>query len=142
MYRGGFYRGGPEVLSAIAGINQALWDIKGKFYYTSVNELLRGTCREKIREKSIAGLAGTGLLLSGRWHWRLMSRDTWLLERMLWRRCIKSIISTGLGQCVKGAMIRDTLGSCIPLDTCKCLYTGIQGFIELIRELGLGVQVN
>ena len=27
LYRGAFYRGGPEVMSAIAGIDQALWDI-------------------------------------------------------------------------------------------------------------------
>src|SRR5690348_12392356 len=28
MYRGGFYRGGGVLMSAIAGIDQALWDIK------------------------------------------------------------------------------------------------------------------
>ncbi|MBW7461388.1 SDR family oxidoreductase, partial [Paenibacillus sepulcri] len=32
MYRGTFYRGGPVLVSAISGIEQALWDIKGKFY--------------------------------------------------------------------------------------------------------------
>ncbi|MGO2032007.1 MAG: galactonate dehydratase, partial [Glutamicibacter ardleyensis] len=30
MYRGGFYRGGGIMMSALAGIDQALWDIKGK----------------------------------------------------------------------------------------------------------------
>jgi galactonate dehydratase len=49
MYRGGFYRGGPEVMSAIAGIDQALWDIKGKVYGTPVYNLLGGACRDKIR---------------------------------------------------------------------------------------------
>ena len=31
MYAGGFYRGGAAVYSAISGIEQALWDIKGKW---------------------------------------------------------------------------------------------------------------
>jgi len=30
MYRGTFYRGGPVLLSAISGIEQALWDILGQ----------------------------------------------------------------------------------------------------------------
>lgn len=49
MYRGGFYRGGPEVMSAIAGIDQALWDIKGKYYGAPVYELLGGACRDRIK---------------------------------------------------------------------------------------------
>jgi galactonate dehydratase len=42
MYRSGFYRGGPILMSAIAGIDQALWDIKGKFYNAPVYQLLGG----------------------------------------------------------------------------------------------------
>ncbi len=49
MYRGGFYRGGPVLMSAIAGIDQALWDIKGKHYSAPVHELLGGSVRDKIR---------------------------------------------------------------------------------------------
>ena len=49
LYRGGFYRGGPVMMSAIAGIDQALWDIKGKFYNAPVHELLGGAVREKMR---------------------------------------------------------------------------------------------
>jgi len=40
MYRGGFYRGGPETMSAISGIDQALWDIKGKYYSAPIYDLL------------------------------------------------------------------------------------------------------
>ena len=49
MYRGSFYRGGPILMSAIAGIDQALWDIKGKHYGLPVHELLGGRSRDKIR---------------------------------------------------------------------------------------------
>nr|WP_208420378.1 galactonate dehydratase [Paenibacillus lupini] len=49
MYRGTFYRGGPVLVSAISGIEQALWDIKGKFYNMPVYEMLGGRVRDKIR---------------------------------------------------------------------------------------------
>ena len=49
LYRGAFYRGGPIIMSAIAGIDQALWDIKGKFFGAPVYDLLGGKCRDKIK---------------------------------------------------------------------------------------------
>jgi galactonate dehydratase len=49
MYRGGFYRGGPILTSAISGIEQALWDIKGKRYGLPVYELLGGAVRHKMK---------------------------------------------------------------------------------------------
>ena len=55
MYRGGFYRGGEVLMSAIAGIDQALWDIKGKYYNAPVYQLLGGACRDKMRIYSWIG---------------------------------------------------------------------------------------
>lgn len=55
MYRGGFYRGGPILMSAIAGIDQALWDIKGKFFNAPVYQLLGGACRDSIKVYSWIG---------------------------------------------------------------------------------------
>jgi galactonate dehydratase len=49
MYRGGFYRGGPVLMSAIAGIDQALWDIKGKHFGAPVYELLGGRVRDRVQ---------------------------------------------------------------------------------------------
>ena len=55
MYRAGFYRGGAIHMSAIAGIDQALWDIKGKAFGMPVWQLLGGRCRERIRVYSWIG---------------------------------------------------------------------------------------
>ena len=55
LYRTGFYRGGPILMSAIAGIDQALWDIKGKALGVPVHELLGGACRDRIRVYSWIG---------------------------------------------------------------------------------------
>ena len=48
LYRGGFYRGGPVLTSAISGIEQALWDIKGKYHNLPVYEFLGGKVRDRI----------------------------------------------------------------------------------------------
>lgn len=55
LYRSGFYRGGPVLMSAIAGIDQALWDIKGKYYNAPIYDLLGGACRDRIRVYSWIG---------------------------------------------------------------------------------------
>ncbi len=49
LYRGGFYRGGPILTSAISGIEQALWDIKGKAFGLPVYDFLGGKVRERIQ---------------------------------------------------------------------------------------------
>jgi|SRR5690625_1653145 len=48
LYRSGMYRGGPVLMSLIAGIDQALWDIKGKYYNVPVYEMLGGAVRDYI----------------------------------------------------------------------------------------------
>lgn len=55
LYRGGFYRGGGIHMSALAGIDQALWDIKGKALGVPVHDLLGGQVRESIRVYSWIG---------------------------------------------------------------------------------------
>lgn len=49
IYRHAFYRGGPILTSALSGIDQALWDIKGKLLGVPVYELLGGPTRDRVR---------------------------------------------------------------------------------------------
>jgi len=55
MYRGGFYRGGPVLMSAMSGIDQALWDIKGKYFDAPIYELIGGKTKNKMRVYSWIG---------------------------------------------------------------------------------------
>lgn len=49
IYRSAFFRGGPVLMSALSGIDQALWDIAGKFYGAPVYKLLGGPTRDRVR---------------------------------------------------------------------------------------------
>ena len=51
-YRGGFYRGGPVLMSALSGIDQALWDMKGRLLNVPIWELLGGNVRDRIHAYS------------------------------------------------------------------------------------------
>ena len=55
MYRADFYRGGAILMSAIAGIDQALWDIKGKALGVPVYQLLGGRVRDTMKVYSWVG---------------------------------------------------------------------------------------
>jgi len=49
LYRSTFYRGGPVLTSALSGVEQALWDIKGKYHGVPSYQLLGGPVRDRIR---------------------------------------------------------------------------------------------
>lgn len=55
IYRHAFYRGGPVLTSALSGIEQAMWDIKGKALGVPVYELLGGPTRQRIKVYKHAG---------------------------------------------------------------------------------------
>jgi galactonate dehydratase len=58
LARGGYYRGGPVLSSAVAGLDQALWDIKGRWLGQPVHELLGGPTREHARAYAHANQPG------------------------------------------------------------------------------------
>ena len=49
IYRSAFFRGGNILMTALSGIDQALWDIAGKHYGVPTHKLLGGAVRDRIR---------------------------------------------------------------------------------------------
>jgi galactonate dehydratase len=76
MYRGGFYRGGPILMSAIAGIDQALWDILGKSMDQPVYRLLGGRLRDRMKTYCWVGGDRPGEIIEGIHRARAMGFDT------------------------------------------------------------------
>jgi galactonate dehydratase len=65
LSKGGFYRDGPVLGSAVAGIDQALWDIAGKTYDVPVHGLLGGPVRDRVRVYAWVGGDEPGELVDG-----------------------------------------------------------------------------
>ncbi|MBS6034784.1 MAG: galactonate dehydratase [Pantoea sp.] len=80
MYRGGFYRGGPILMSAIAGIDQALWDIKGKTLGVPVWQLLGALVRDRMKAYSWVGGDRPADVIAGIQTLRAIGIDTFKLN--------------------------------------------------------------
>lgn len=65
LYRNGCYRGGPVLMSALAGIDTALWDIKGRALGVPVHELLGGPVRDRVRSYCWIGGDRPAALIEG-----------------------------------------------------------------------------
>jgi mannonate dehydratase len=48
LYKGAYWRRGPVTMSAIAAVDSALWDIRGKVLNSPVYQLLGGASRESV----------------------------------------------------------------------------------------------
>ncbi len=62
IYRNGCYRGGPVLMSAMSGVDMALWDIKGKAYGQPVHALMGGKVRDRVRTYRWIGAIGPAIL--------------------------------------------------------------------------------
>ena len=54
-FRGGFYRGGAVIMSALSGLEQALWDLKGRVLGLPAWQMLGGRVRDRVRSYAWIG---------------------------------------------------------------------------------------
>ena len=54
-FRGGFYRGGAVIMSALSGLEQALWDLKGRVLGLPAWQMLGGKVRDRVRSYAWIG---------------------------------------------------------------------------------------
>src|SRR5687768_1038639 len=59
IYRSAFFRGGNVLMSALSGIDQALWDIAGKHHGVPAYQLMGGAVRDRIRVYAHWGIGST-----------------------------------------------------------------------------------
>jgi galactonate dehydratase len=112
MYRGGFYRGGAILMSAIAGIDQALWDIKRKALGQPVVELLGGRVRDRMKMYSWVGGDRPAEVIAGIEHLRKAGFDTFKLNGTEELRMLDSVKAVDAAV-ARIAEIRARFGSAI-----------------------------
>lgn len=58
VYRDIYWKGGPVLMSALSGIEMAMWDIAGKYYNAPVSALLGGQIRDRVKMYANAWFVG------------------------------------------------------------------------------------
>lgn len=134
MYRHGFWRGGIVLLSALSGIEQALWDIAGKELGVPVYRLLGGACRDRVQLYPHCGgataeaLAANGAALVAR-GWRALKIGSLGYEDYATEaRCIEAVVA-------RVAALREAVGPDVLIGMdCHGRHTPVQA-IQLMRAL-------
>lgn len=112
LYRGGFYRGGAILMSAIAGIDQALWDIKGKALGVPVYQLLGGLVRERMKTYRWVGGDRPADIVAQIRHYQALGFDTFKFNGTEELKLIDS--PRAIDRAVaKVAAIREALGDAV-----------------------------
>ncbi len=112
LYRGGFYRGGAILMSAIAGIDQALWDIKGKALGVPVYQLLGGLVRERMKTYRWVGGDRPADIVAQMRHYQTLGYDTFKFNGTEEMKLIDSPRAVD-SAIEKVATIREALGNTV-----------------------------
>ena len=101
MYNGGIgYKGGPIKMSAISGIDMALWDIAGKAAGLPVHEMLGGACRDRIRMYRATSGHGPHCVEPGQPYW-VNGRQPISDDPAVWHDCAHELVHEWGFRCLK-----------------------------------------